>query len=537
MGWQPQFLTIAALSLAALSLSLSLSPSTSFSPSLSLQLSFLLILSLGAFVDTWFSSSPICFQICLPCSLQVVSFTPSPLLFFSPAALRRMHVLAPYVLPFCLPLFRSPCWKAFLLFPFSLACSSSLSQCFLISLLITVILAGCFWDPGFSLSPMCSPLCPYWARLWDLWVLLWDNEDSRVSHLCLFLPRFVAVLLSPFLFVPPCYCSPSWVLLGTGSSSSPICFRVCSPCCPKLVSALSIAVLCCYSLWALLGRQVLLVFHLFPCFSPCYLLLVALVLSPLLCSFCVLVAKDFFLPPICFHTCLLVCSQLLSLLLHLHCDSFSGCFRSKEPPCLPFLTSLSIAWCSSFWWLWGQDSPCVPSVSTLVSLLLSPLWLFALSVSGAQCAPCPLSVSVLVPLVLSNSCPYFSLSLSVLLSECFCGHILSWAPICFHTCLPCSPSCILNSLPIAILLSGCFGKNEFPGLLCFSNFSSFVQISLFVSHLLCLSLLCVLCDETYCPLHSLSLRLDRMLHYLMILGSLKFPERELDIVKHFFLNI
>ena len=31
----------------------------------------------------------------------------------------------------------------------------------------------------------------------------------------------------------------------------------------------------------------------------------------------------------------------------------SGRFRSKESPCLPFLTSLSIAQCSSFWWLSG----------------------------------------------------------------------------------------------------------------------------------------------------------------------------------------
>ena len=31
----------------------------------------------------------------------------------------------------------------------------------------------------------------------------------------------------------------------------------------------------------------------------------------------------------------------------------SGRFRSKESPCLPFLASLSIAQCSSFWWLSG----------------------------------------------------------------------------------------------------------------------------------------------------------------------------------------
>ena len=31
--------------------------------------------------------------------------------------------------------------------------------------------------------------------------------------------------------------------------------------------------------------------------------------------------EGFFLPPVCFHTCLLVCSQLVSLFLYLHCDS------------------------------------------------------------------------------------------------------------------------------------------------------------------------------------------------------------------------
>ena len=139
----------------------------------------------------------------------------------------------------------------------------------------------------------------------------------------------------------------------------------------------------------------------------------------------------------------------------------SGCFRSKESPCLPFLTSLSIAQCSSFWWLWGQDS------SPICFRTLS--WV-TLGASGH---------SVLVPLVLSNSCPYFSLSLSlclslgawertdfldgtgfffliVLLCLGFCSPLFSssWVllgtgysswlldgegfflpPICFHTCL------------------------------------------------------------------------------------------------------
>ena len=49
---------------------------------LSFSLSLSLFFSLGAFLDTWFSWSPICLLTCLPCSLQVVSLIASPLLFF-----------------------------------------------------------------------------------------------------------------------------------------------------------------------------------------------------------------------------------------------------------------------------------------------------------------------------------------------------------------------------------------------------------------------------------------------------------------------
>ena len=69
----------------------------------------------------------------------------------------------------------------------------------------------------------------------------------------------------------------------------------------------------------------------------------------------------------------------------------SGCFRSKESPCLLFLTSLSIAQCSSSGGF--GDRTQVPSVFVLVSLLPSHMWLFSLGASGAQYAPCPLSVS------------------------------------------------------------------------------------------------------------------------------------------------
>ena len=49
--------------------------------------------------------------------------------------------------------------------------------------------------------------------------------------------------------------------------------------------------------------------------------------------------------PICFHTCLLVCSQLVSLFLYLHCDSSVWVLSVKGISLSPVLTSLH---CSVF---------------------------------------------------------------------------------------------------------------------------------------------------------------------------------------------
>ena len=218
-------------------------------------------------------------------------------------------------------------------------------------------------------------------------------------------------LLSSFLFVPPCYCSSSWVLLAQDTLHD--------------------------SSWLLDG-------------------------------------KGFFLPPICFHTCLLVCSQLVSLFLYLHCDSIllSGCFRSKESPCLPFLTSLSIAQCSSFWWLWGQDSSPI-CFGTRLSTSLSHVAVLSGCFRGTVCSLSSCSLQ-LVPLLLS-------LSLAVLLSRCLFGHtILSGSSFV----LPCPrlfpPTCILNSF----LIAAAAWENGFPGLLCFS----LTFLPLFRSHSLTLGL-------------------------------------------------
>ena len=67
-----------------------------------------------------------------------------------------------------------------------------------------------------------------------------------------------------------------------------------------------------------------------------------------------------------------------------------------------------------------------------------------------------------------------------------------------------SPSSILTSLVVAILLSDCFGENGFPGLLCFSLLA-FLYANLFALGRN---------DEIYCLLHSFILGHDHMPPYL-----------------------
>ena len=109
------------------------------------------------------------------------------------------------------------------------------------------------------------------------------------------------------------------------------------------------------------------------------------------------------------------------------------------------LTSLSMALCSSFWWLWERLSPC-----------LSPLF-------SPTCALTSLSLPL---------SPSPSLSLSLLLffslGACLDPWFFSSPNPVPHLSSLFSPSCSLNPFSIAVLLSGCFGKNGFPGLLYFS---------------------------------------------------------------------
>ena len=151
----------------------------------------------------------------------------------------------------------------------------------------------------------------------------------------------------------------------------------------------------------------------------------------------------------------------------------SGCFRSKESPCLPFLTSLSIAQCSSFWWLWRQDSSPI-CFRTRLSTSLSHVAVLSGCFRGTVCSlssvclrACPPCSLQLMPLLLS-----LSLSLAVLLSRRFFGHmILSGSSLA----LPCSLQHV-SLIPSSLLLL--LGNERISWALVFLlNFSSFVQVT------------------------------------------------------------
>ena len=142
-----------------------------------------------------------------------------------------------------------------------------------VSSFTTVVLSGCFLGPTILLVPhVCLGF-----RTSRCFGTIDIPGHSRVSHLYPFLTRLVqvakAVLLSPFPF-----CSSLLLLFflrASGQkilfvSSSPICFRVCSPCCLKLLSVLLCMYLLLFIYLGTFGRTVLLVFHLFPCLPPLF---------------------------------------------------------------------------------------------------------------------------------------------------------------------------------------------------------------------------------------------------------------------------
>ena len=187
--------------------------------------------------------------------------------------------------------------------------------------------------------------------------------------------------------------------------------------------------------------------------------------------------------PICFHTCLLVCSQLVSLFLYLHCDSSLWVLSVKGISLSP-VPHFSLH-CSVFFVLvvWGQDS--------------SPI-----------CFRTRLSTS---------------LSYVAVLSGCFRGTVCSLSSVCLRACPPCSLQLmpLLLSLSLAVLLSRClFGHMILSGsslaLSC-----SLQRVSLIPSPLLLLGEEWISWPLVFLPAffplfrsHSLTLSLYHVLPYL-----------------------
>ena len=224
---------------------------------------------------------------------------------------------------------------------------------------------------------------------------------------------------------------------------------------------------------------------LFISFCPSLLLFFFLGASGHRILFVVLDGKGFFLPPICFHTCLLVCSQLVSLLLYLHCDSslwvlsVKGISLSPVPHfslhCSVFFVLVALgtglkshlfSYSSLYFTLTcGCSLWVLPGHSMLLVLCLSPCLSPLFSPTRALTS---LSLSL-----------FLSLSLAVLLSRCLFGHmILSGTFIFPHLSslvLPCSLQRV-SLIPSSLLLL--LGKERISWPLVFLlNFSSFVQVT------------------------------------------------------------
>ena len=294
-------------------------------------------------------------------------------------------------------------------------------------------------------------------------MLLWDNEHSRASHVCLFLHRLVAVLLSPILFVPPCYCSSSWVLLGIGillvshaltslsialcssfwrfwERLSPCLYPLFSPTCAltSLSLPLSLSLLLFFSLGACLDPWIFSspnpVPHLSSLFSPsCSLnpFSIAVLLS-------VCFGKNGFPGLLYFSLSVFLCSGLFACLEI--AVLVSVCFGAK-----PFF-SATIPFRILFVY---HLFPCLfPLLSQTCfrSICCCSMLFFSLSSFGTQSSPCFPSVSVLLPL-LPPTCCLGSISLPIFfLGARTKGFFL--LPICFPTW----PTCLLVCSQLLSLL-------------------------------------------------------------------------------------
>ena len=189
--------------------------------------------------------------------------------------------------------------------------------------------------------------------------------------------------------------------------------------------------------------------------------------------------------PICFHTCLLVCSRLVSLFLYLHCDSslwvlsVKGISLSPVPHfslhCSVFFVLVALgtglkshlfSYSSLYFTLTcGCSLWVLPGHSMLLVLCLSPCLSPLFSPTHALTS-LPLSLSLLL---------FFSLGASLDTWFSPVPHLSSLVPSNMYPSFP--PHCCC-----------CLGKNGFPGLLCFS----LTFLPLFRSHSLTLSLYHVL---------------------------------------------
>ena len=258
-----------------LSLSLSFSFCFSFfSLSLSLSLSFLLFFSLRAFLGIRFSSSPICVPTCLPCSLQFVSLIPSPLLFFSFLLLGCFLYLSLNCCARLCALWDETYPRSLLPLVFPLPFLSLLVHLFFPSAfftLITVVISGCFWDPRFSLPPMCSNLCPYSANFspFSYSILL---SYSFYSLRCCFCLGFRTFRCFGAINITESIIRVTSILGRRGEFfSSFLSFLTCSSSFSNAFFASLLINYCC-SLWVLLdpGLLILLVSHLCPCLFPLF---------------------------------------------------------------------------------------------------------------------------------------------------------------------------------------------------------------------------------------------------------------------------
>ena len=261
-------------------------------------------------------------------------------------------------------------------------------------------------------------------------------------------------------------------------SSSPICFRVRSPCCLKLVSVL-LYLLLFFSLGTF-GTQSS------PCFPPVSVL-VSLV-DPLLSVLCfgcfgerTLVVSHLFLRPslclfsTCFDSSFFVAVVLPGCFRRTGCSSDAPCpivcFRTCRPCCLHFVPFFLSSFFLSFF-------------SFFLSLFLS-----------------------------------LSLSLALLLSRCLLGPLILLVCRLFpYVSSLFSPSCILVSLVLSKLYPSfaphCYSSLRLLWAECFSLLV-FLRISL-------LACLCVLWDKIYYPLHSLTLSLLHVSLQAVSLSSLHY---------------